>query len=149
MYSAKQLLEIGPIVMQQHFHVYHLNMFDPQPWAGSILLKYKHMSTPQMLRDLRNKLPRIVDGGWHFSYMGGTDRVIKKINSIVEGYERVVATRGEVLTRDLIEKRMREGTDPYDSTAPWRINCRPCRLEDIQLQTLRWFVEKYPHFVRR
>ena len=135
--------------MQQHFHVYHLNMFDPQPWAGSILLKYQNMSTPQMLRDLRYKLPRIVDGGWHFSYMGGTDRVIKKINSIVEGYERVVATRGEVSTREHVEKVMREGSDPCDSTAPWRINCHPCRLEDIKLPTLRWFVEKYPHFVRR
>ena len=149
LYSVEQLLELGPIAMQQHFHVYYLNMFDPQPWAGSILLKYKNMSTPQQIRELRYKLPRIVDGGWHFSYMGGVDRVIQKMTSIVDGNALVVASQGKFVEREHVETVMQNGSDPYEQTVPWKINCRPCRLEDIKLPTLNWFVAKYPHFVRR
>jgi hypothetical protein len=41
--------------------------------------------SPQYFRKRRNKLPRILNGGWHFSWMGGKEKVRQKLVSVVEG----------------------------------------------------------------
>ncbi len=146
---SMQLLDIAPLAMHQYLHVYYMNMLDPTPWAGTILLRFKNMTTPQQLRNFRVELPRVIDGGWHFSYMGGVDRVIKKMHSIVEGRPLIAKDVDNLTNRNYIEQLMNAGKDPYDRKGPGSINCRECRLEDIKLPTLNWFVEKYPHFVRK
>lgn len=79
------LFDFTPIVMQQNFHYYYFNLVSPQTWCGSVLTKYKNLTSPQDLRNRRTTLPQAIEGGWHFSYMGGTDRIIEKMTSIVDG----------------------------------------------------------------
>ena len=58
----------------QVLYKYFLNRVTPLEWHGSIITTYQMMKkkTPQHFRNLRDQLPRISDGGWHFSSMGET-----------------------------------------------------------------------------
>jgi beta-1,4-mannosyl-glycoprotein beta-1,4-N-acetylglucosaminyltransferase len=78
------LLNKTPLVLEQTLFYYFVNCQCKEKWNGSIITKAKNLSTPQELRNLRNELPRIQNGGWHFSYLGGVEKVILKLNSIVE-----------------------------------------------------------------
>lgn len=76
-----------PIVFSQKMYYGHLNSFcytDPQ-WLGTIAVRKnlldQYRFTFQQLRDLRGKVPQVNNGGWHFSWMGGSDKVIEKIQS--------------------------------------------------------------------
>lgn len=96
-------------------------------WRGSVMLPYSKIKTIKKTRLIRTNHgePTIIeDGGWHFSFLGGIDRVIKKLKSY---------THPEVMdkydTREKIEEAIRngEGMDsnfahfklvPVDNTLP-------------------------------
>ena len=60
------ILESSPIVMDQNMHNYYLNWKTPQIWQGSILTRFKRLTTPQQLRNLRTFIPRIRGGAGTF-----------------------------------------------------------------------------------
>ncbi len=78
-----------PIVLcNQTMYRYYFNRFDKKdsPWPGSIAIFYKHLKQccPEYCRKLaqRRLIPFVVnDAGWHFTYMGGHERVATKISA--------------------------------------------------------------------
>ena len=58
-------------------------------WQGSVMLSYKDLKTKtktiektRLQRDEREPKVKIIpEGGWHFSFIGGTERIIKKLKS--------------------------------------------------------------------
>lgn len=145
--SQMALLDVSPIAMQQSLHYYYINFVSPMPWIGTVLLKYKNLKTPQDIRNRKDTFPSVPNGGWHFSYMGGFERVIEKMHSIVEGSVVMSMLEGMNVDWNLLKKRMLEGKDIYcrEEIPDFRL----CKIEDIKLPTLAKFIEKYPHFVRR
>ena len=107
--KATDILEEYPLAMAQDFFYYYFDLVSKATWQGTILTKRKNLTTPQELRNLRNLLPRVVDGGWHFSYMGGVERVIDKMTSIVDGNEFVVQSGGHLIDRNHIEDSIAKG----------------------------------------
>ena len=78
------LLARYPVGLSQHMFYYYINVFDREPWFGTIAIRKKKFNmTPEELRTLRFRLPRLRNGGWHFSYMGGSRQVRQKLNAIV------------------------------------------------------------------
>lgn len=73
----------------QHMYRYYINRFDNRdfPWPGTIGLYFKELGKhgPDFYRiqlfHTRRCIPTIDNAGWHFTYMGGHDRVVKKITS--------------------------------------------------------------------
>ncbi len=59
-------------------------------WQGSVMLSFKELRTitktiekTRLQRDLSEPQVKIIrEGGWHFSYMGGIERIIKKLESL-------------------------------------------------------------------
>lgn len=78
------LLDRTPLAFAQDMFYYFVNCKSEVKWYGSIITKRNEISTPQKLRERRNDIPRIKNGGWHFSYLGGVERIMLKLNSIVE-----------------------------------------------------------------
>lgn len=87
---------LGAFALQMDNYYYQLNrqtpngeIWDGGLWYGTIVTTYEKLAskTPQYFRNLRNKLPRIHKGGWHFTWMGGRDKVRQKLVSVVEGRE--------------------------------------------------------------
>lgn len=76
----------APVVFTLLFHYYFMNCQntgDERWWNGSIACSGKHykQTTPQALRDKRNDWKRINKGGWHFSYLGGLEKIKYKLQS--------------------------------------------------------------------
>lgn len=147
MITTKEFLNYYPLVMEQKMHAYYLNMSDKKPWTGTILVKYKNLTTPQELRNSRNNLPRILNGGWHFSYMGGINKIIDKINAIVEGKEFAETLSLNITDNQHIEKCISIGKDIYNRKGYYGIECSPCNIEDIKLPYIKEFIQKYPQFI--
>lgn len=82
-------LDYMPLVIEQDFYYYYINYKRNEKWYGTIMTKYKNITTIQKLRNKRNYLPFINNtnetSGWHFSYLGGIKKIKEKLNAIVEG----------------------------------------------------------------
>ena len=136
-------LNYSPLSCKQKFHSYYFDwVCRSLPWAGTVIGKFKHMKSPQAFRNAREILPRIVEGGWHFSNMGGVEKVIEKMSAAVECVQLSAADK-KYLDKDFVEKAMAEGK--YFHTPAKFV---PCDVSEIKLPALENFLKKYPHFVR-
>ena len=104
------------------------------------------------MRDFRVAVPYIPNGGWHFSYMGGVDRIIKKMTSVVEGHEWVLNSNNNLMDRDYIKECMKTGKELYGRKNIVEIpesQFYPYDISNITLPYLPEFLKKYPYFLRR
>ena len=100
-----KILKKDPIVMAQQMYYYYANCLDSEVWYGSIAIRWENFTmTPEELRTLRFRLPRMRDGGWHFTYMGGPERIKTKLASLAGAAESRLASEIDV---DTIENRMK------------------------------------------
>lgn len=146
--NALDLLEVCPIVMDQEMHNYYLDWIAIMTWQGTILTKKKNITTPQELRNLRTVYPRVQNGGYHFSWMGNIDRVIKKMTSIVEGKEMVVNSNGRLTDRDLVKSFLKNGKLFWFADDDERSQMVPYNIKKINLPYIKKFVKKYPQFLK-
>ncbi|OGI65825.1 hypothetical protein A3A95_01295 [Candidatus Nomurabacteria bacterium RIFCSPLOWO2_01_FULL_39_18] len=69
--------------LRQNVYTYYLNNRSSEPWAGTIVTKYKNIKN-DCLNHLRTKgktkYVYIERGGWHFTSMGGINEVRRKLN---------------------------------------------------------------------
>lgn len=90
--------------LRQIAYMGHINMRSSEPWAGTILTKYKnvknaclnHSRTPW-----RTSYKFIDNSGWHFTFMGGADRVKTKLESY--GHQE--------FNNDLVKNQIQERLD--------------------------------------
>ncbi len=84
----------GPISFEMSMHYFHLNRqtstqdaWGGGKWVGTIATVYRNVMkhSPQYFRKHSGIWSSIQNGGWHFTWMGGRDRVRKKLESVVEG----------------------------------------------------------------
>lgn len=120
-----------PVRLQQKLYCYYLNYrcYTTPFWnVGSVVLSHKDFCHPLTYRDLcggpafnssendaptatkvraLRGIPLMHNGGWHFSYVGGLEKVLTKIKSIVDG-------RGARFTDEAgIRERIETGNDIY------------------------------------
>jgi hypothetical protein len=79
-----------PMVFEQDLFYYWVNCKQNCKWLGTCCAPYG-MMTPQEMRNYaqRNTPPVeniIKNGGWHYSYMGGTERIKEKVENIAESH---------------------------------------------------------------
>lgn len=87
--NIAKALRINPVVGCSHrWYVGYLNMRCRDNWDGAIATTWKylmknHPSLTQLRLDhhLGHKFPVIKNGGWHFSWLGGHELVVKKLES--------------------------------------------------------------------
>jgi beta-1,4-mannosyl-glycoprotein beta-1,4-N-acetylglucosaminyltransferase len=70
--------------LRQTVYAYFLNNRSSEPWAGTLVTKYKNVKN-NCLNHLRTvsktKYTYVKNGGWHFTNQGGADRIRKKLES--------------------------------------------------------------------
>jgi len=67
-------------VFEQHYHIFFLNCVrEGNPWPGTRMIHYRDWSTGGDMRHWKGA--RIKNGGWHFTWMGGADRIDSKLRS--------------------------------------------------------------------
>jgi beta-1,4-mannosyl-glycoprotein beta-1,4-N-acetylglucosaminyltransferase len=114
----------------------HLNGGDPQLnkngygyWRGSVMLQKKAIQSikaTRMYRDLYPPKVNVIEkAGWHLSYMGGVEQIIKKL----ESWTHPEYNTPEINNPDHIKKSIREGKSIFDPTTTFK-------LEDIETSKL-------------
>jgi len=111
----KLKLTNGPVVLSQLFHYYFLNCQNTgneRWWNGTIVSSGQQFKTamPQELRDKRNDIPVVKKAGWHFSYLGGLEKIKQKIRS----FAHTEFNKQEFLDDKNILKAMEEGKDIFN-----------------------------------
>ena len=137
-------LDMSPVGCQQKFYTYFFDLACVDlPWSGTVIGKFKHMTSPQAFRDMRISLPRIVDGGgWHFSSMGGIDKFLEKARSGTD-FKQISAVDPRYLDKNFLLNAMLKGEYLLGGAT-----FVPCDLSEIKLPALPAFLKKYPYFVR-
>ncbi|MEN9343683.1 MAG: hypothetical protein RLZZ453_470 [Chlamydiota bacterium] len=110
------------ISLQQTLCFHQLNRI-PYPdnpwrdrWIGTVFTTYKNLikHPPQYFRNFRGHFPSLPNAGWHFTWMGGIEKIRQKHASVVEGNSACVHTSDEVIQQQ-IEKHP---VVPIDTSFP-------------------------------
>ena len=70
----------GPVALEQNFYYYFLNGLLEEKLYRAKLTKLADLTTPQSLRE-RDDYPVVKNAGWHFSYLGSTEKIITKLEN--------------------------------------------------------------------
>ena len=81
----------------------------PYTYSNSFLRELNEGVTPTKIRFIRD-FPVIKNGGWHFSYLGGIDRIKYKIQSFAHQELNTPGFNADAL----IEEKIRRGLDLFD-----------------------------------
>jgi beta-1,4-mannosyl-glycoprotein beta-1,4-N-acetylglucosaminyltransferase len=90
-------------------------------WRGPVMLNMGDLGSVNAARRLRDARPPDVKilshSGWHFSYLGGTDQIIKKL----EAYSHKEFNTPKYKNRQFIEVRVRQGQSLFDEVTKFRL----------------------------
>lgn len=136
---------VSPVVLSLLFHNYFMNLQNVKVdrwWNGTILCsgKYFNIHGPQELRDKRNEYPKIKKAGWHFSYLGGVERIRQKLLS----FAHVEYNKQEYLDENHILHSLEKGRDVLKRK---NVRYRFASLSRYPA-ALRNLMQQYPQFIR-
>ncbi len=91
----------------QKMYTYFLNRFSSL-WHGTVATTYRSLKdhSPQYFRNRRNKGLRLPNSGWHFTYIGGLDKVVEKLEAFAHSEENTEGKKN----RESLLKRMNDGS---------------------------------------
>lgn len=144
--SVKEYLQQAPFACGQRHFYYFMNNLHPDLWCGSVFCLKRNFKSAQDLRDLRRKLPIFLPGGWHFAYMGGIDRILKKVNSTVD--ENGGSENNRKYTKEHVIECIKNGTLIYDYQAKEKAMFKLISSNEIGInqKIIDAFSLKYPQF---
>lgn len=132
------------VVMTQKLFYYHVNCMQNQVWCGSIMTTYKDYDSPQQLRNIsRGSATGTPDGGWHYSFMGGAERIRTKVENIAESH-LIINQIGNIVD---IEKKIGIQQDLWnrvDHASQKQII--DISVEGMAPKCINQFIYKYPNF---
>lgn len=71
----------GMVALEQRMCCFAVDWLHPKPWYGPVASRVRHITQFGPMRDARNIAPPLPNGGWHFSWLGGDEANLKKLNS--------------------------------------------------------------------
>lgn len=75
---GKELKIVG---LKQLVYYYQLNNRCSEEWTGTICLLYERLKT-EIINNIKQKGDiKVANGGWHFTYMGGEEGILRKVES--------------------------------------------------------------------
>jgi beta-1,4-mannosyl-glycoprotein beta-1,4-N-acetylglucosaminyltransferase len=109
-YSRCLLREVPGTVygFTQDLYYYYVNCRSPEPWVGTRMARWADVSDMQALRV--HPSVQIRNGGWHFSYLGGRQRVQEKIAA----FAHTEFDRPEFLAEGHIDRCLANGSDLFN-----------------------------------
>lgn len=70
------------------FYAYYLNLkARNRSWIGTTICPYSQLPSAQAMRNMKDHLPLVV-GGWHFSWLGGYQKIWLKSQSCIEPLDK-------------------------------------------------------------
>lgn len=130
------------VTFRQKLYYYYVNCEQNCHWDGTIMANYGTFNSPQHLRNVaRGGFNAQNNGGWHYSFMGGPERVRLKVESIAESHY-IIDDVGSV---DDIKNKMESQKDLWNRTEDYAQK-KIVDISDNKPKMLDEFLKKYPHF---
>lgn len=147
--DLRSILDYTMVACEQDFYYYYMNCKSKAKWHGTVIAKYKNMSIPQVMRDKRNTLPVLKNGGWHFSYLGGVDRIKSKLKSIIDSRDIVNKNMDKYSNDDeYIEYCMNNGIDILGREHDKEGQFYFIKPDEIGIDNIGLLMERYPDYFR-
>ena len=123
--------------LNQNTYYYYLNLFKEKNWKGSRIGRYKDLKNYSFneLRAQNNK--EIQNGGWHFSFMGGSESVKTKIQS----YSHQEMNSPHIINS--IDNNLLNGIDPF-----FRGRLQTVNIDNTYPSYLLDNLDKYKHMIK-
>ena len=106
MYARQKKGVIKSICLDQHQFYLNLKHSTPYLWVGPIVCRKKNLfkTSADDLRRNRNAFQKIY-GGWHFTYMGGGNRIKEKLQAFSETvYDELIGEPSTKISRELFTR---------------------------------------------
>ncbi len=137
--EGRELLDKHPVAFAQRNYYYFVNCIEPRLWHGTVCMKQRNLQTPQEARNNRERMPRIRYGGWHFSYLGGVQRVIEKFNAFAHQEANIPENTAESKVSEAISQGL----------SSLQMDKNPVKYHFVKLDesypaTIHEAVKKYP-----
>lgn len=150
------------IALNQMFFVHYINVYTNKNVTGTVCIKYKKLKEInnqtnnmafQIARRDKDFIPRLENGGWHYSYMGGAKSVSQKVVSTYDGNLNS-QWKTEEASKQLIENTIKTKNSPF-SQMPLEIldlNIRDRFIEFLTAKDGQWiknqgFYQFFPNIV--
>jgi hypothetical protein len=133
-------------VMEQKLCYYYVNCLQNQRWHGTVVIKKKFIKTPQDVRNDERKNPRniILDGGWHYSFLGDADKIRIKLNATAE----TQVNTSQINNQDHISKCLEDGSDLFFRDGDQRYIKKIVPINEIGHSNLVEWLIKYPNMIK-
>jgi beta-1,4-mannosyl-glycoprotein beta-1,4-N-acetylglucosaminyltransferase len=134
--------------MVQRLFYYYVNCLQNSPWRGSVMATYGRYESPQALREFarHSGMGGVPGGGWHYSFMGGAERIKQKVENIAESH-MIIDKVGTVAE---IESKMKSQTDLWNRTDQYaQKHIVDITIHGMAPKCINEFLAKYPDFVFR
>lgn len=123
--------------LKQNTYFYYLNLLKEREWKGSRIGLYRDLKDYSYNELRANDNIVIPNGGWHFSFMGGAERVKTKINS----YSAQEMNSAHVINS--VESNIENGIDPF-----FRGRLTQVEIDESYPEYLRNNLDKYKNMIK-
>lgn len=111
--GLKQCIGLGytKFSFKQDLFYFYVNNLSGIEWHGTVATRFDHFTTPQDVRNKRWSSPFLVhNGGWHYSSMGGKERIRTKFDAFAE----TELNTSELMSDDNLNDCLATGRDLTD-----------------------------------
>ena len=140
---AEKYINNDRVSFLQELYYYYVNCKQKQLWNGSIMFTYQEQNPSiQYFRDVGRSgtyCTREVSG-WHYSFMGGSERIIEKVENIAESHYIIdlIGTKEQIDNKISVAKDLWDREDDYAKKEFIELTYKPNSLDE--------FISLYPNF---
>ena len=137
-------------ILEQKLTYYYVNNVAGQNWHGTVVTKKKNIVSPQRCRNVDRSNPPciILEGGWHYSYLGDVEKIKQKMNSYAEHTEVIQSFGNYVKDEDHIAECVATGKDLFKRDDDWRYAKKFVTLDEMGHKEVKEWMKKYPQFIK-
>ena len=134
-------LENCNYALRQDYHNYYINNITDLEWIGNVIAKYKNIKSDSLSNLRKNRASYNIDdrGGWHWSFVGGIDRVRHKVESW--GHQEF---NNDNIKSD-IENKMEKNSDLFNRSHGFKKVDADVYYPEKIISLIR---EKYPYLIK-
>ena len=141
----QQMISYPIVALNQMFFVHYIDVYTNKNVTGTVACKYeglKYLNTLsfgmglQILRRDKDFMPRIENGGWHYSYMGGAKSVSQKVVSTYDGNLNS-QWKTEEAAQQLIDESIKNKKSPFSQEPIYVLDFKYATISDLNFITAK------------
>lgn len=136
-------LHLNIFSLVQDLYCFYVNCKSNQEWIGTVVAKWDKIVSPQDIRNNRHCNKFIYNGGWHYTSMGGKERIKEKFAAFAETDFNIP----QFMNDENLDQCLETGKDLTDRKEAYAQK-RFIKDSEITHKEIFEFKDKYPTFYK-